>query len=164
MITAPSPREAHFRARGRELLDLYAPLVSAKARVREIVESDQPLSQNVLWELDGYIRQSSRKIVQIWQRADAATGGVDWPEDHVAHAVRTLTALDDDRGEYANGVGWNPRECAAGHWCCAALDTDRDHDKAVALARTMVGQYREQLQRPEVRHAYPLPEGWEISK
>lgn len=157
-------RENSARERGAVLLDLYAPLVHKKDRVREILGDDGDLPSNRVLELEGLVRETNLKIQIIRNAAEKAEGGVDWPEHHVEHAVRTLTLLDVDRGREKNNVGWNPRESGRGHWICAALRDDNDRAIALKLARTMVGSYRRQLERTGVVEMFPLPSDWEMSK
>lgn len=157
-------REKGARERSAVLLDLYAPLVHRKDRVREILGDDGDLPSSRIFELEGLVRETHLKIQIIRNAAAAATGGVDWPEHHVVHAVRVLTLLDVDRGREKNKVGWNPRESGRGHWICAALRDDADREIALRLARTMVGSYRRQLERESVTSMFPLPADWEMSK
>lgn len=153
-------RNRKARDGARDLLSNYLPLVKSKDRVRDLVEQEHELSSDQYWELQGYIRATSRKIVTIHQQAENAEGGVDWPEEHVIHAIRTLTALDEDQGKYNNKVGWNPRISGKGHWCNARLDAPGCRHLAIKLGRTLVGSYREQLERNYVRAVHPLPPGW----
>lgn len=157
-------REAAARETGAILLDLYAPLVHRKERVREILGDNDELPSNRIFELEGLVRETKLKIQIIRNAAAAAEGGVDWPEHHVKHAVRVLTLLDVDRGREKNKVGWNPRESGRGHWICAALRDENDRVIALKLARTMVGSYRKQIERESVTSMFPLPADWEISK
>lgn len=157
-------RETTAREKSAVLLDLYAPLVHRKDRVRELLSDDSDLPSARIFELEGLVRETNLKIQIIRNAAMKAEGGVDWPEHHVEHAVRVLTLLDVDRGREKNSVGWNPRESGRGHWICAAMRDDNDREIALRLARTMVGSYRKQLERPGVTEMFPLPSDWEMSK
>lgn len=69
---------------------------------------------------------------------------VDWPEKQVMSAVRHLCGRDEDGAVLLNDAGWSATDSKFGH-AALALYNDGKRDKALMLARRLVGKYQRQL-------------------
>lgn len=150
-----SPEE--IRAEAREMLDTWGAFVADKKRVRALVAIERPLTTHEGRQLSAVIRKTKLKLIQM--DALQVSGGVDWPDHHVAHVIRTMTRLDGDRAEELNHLGWGQEASAKGHYCNAMLKIDRA--RAIAVGRLIVGHYRAQTE--SVAGFYPLPADWTVS-
>jgi hypothetical protein len=137
------------------LLETWGEFVPNKEKMRELV--DQPVSMNQFWTLPKYMRALDKKLLAM-QNYVGKGEPVDWPEHHVEHAVRVLTSLDQDRASEENTLGWSKATSSVGHWCNALLKIDRD--RAIAVARFIVGKHKKQLETPAMRMRHPLPQDW----
>ncbi len=153
------PRTAEeIRSKAQAMLDTWGAFTADKKRVRALVDMGRPLTTNEGRQLSALIRKTKLKVIKM--NAERVGGGVDWPDHHVAHVIRTMTRLDGDRAEELNHLGWGQEASAKGHYCNAMLKIDRD--RAIAVGRLIVGHYRAQTE--SVAGFYPLPADWVVSK
>lgn len=152
------PRTAEeIRSEAQQMLDVWGAFTADKKRVRALVAIERPLTNHEGRQLSALIRKTKIKLIEM--DALKVEGGVDWPDSHVEHVIRTMTRLDGDRAEALNGLGWGPEVSSKGHWCAAMLGIDRD--RAIAVGRLIVEHYRNQSER--LADFYPLPADWTVS-
>lgn len=128
--------------RANHLLSTFGKSVQDKARLASWVA--KPPSKIMINKLKALCDAADLKIARTSRKIEA-NGGVDWPEDVVIRAVELLTLWDVDGAEDANGVGWSAAHSSSGHWCYGALQDPRYRDRALMLARHLIGHYIGQL-------------------
>lgn len=156
----PAPKYVHpVVAEVRALLDEYGDFVRGKKKAREILDrlgDGYPRYEDIS-TLRTTIRATKLELKAM--EAFVPEEPVDWPEHHVEHAIRVLTALDQDRTAEANGVGWGRGTTSIGHYVHALL-VRGDRDRAIEIGRGIVGGHKLQLEKKKVRGMYPLPADW----
>lgn len=151
-----SPEEV--RAEAQEMLDVWGAFVAGKKTVRKLVQTERDLTVGEGRHLSALIRETGLKLITM--NSIPVGGGVDWPDHHVAHVIRTMTKLDDDRAETLNHLGWGQEASSKGHYCNAMLAIDRA--RGIAVGRLIVEHYRKQTE--SVAGIYALPHDWVMSK
>lgn len=129
-------------SRANKLLSTYGKSVHDKTRIAHWVAT--PPGKIMINKLKQLCDAADLKIART-ARGVEIKPGVDWPEDIVIRAVELLTLWDADGAEEANSIGWNAWQSPTGHWCYGAMQDPRYRDRAILIARQIVGGYVGQL-------------------
>lgn len=147
----PPPHErpediAALKAKAVECPAEWADFTSRADLMPSLIEQDH-LTADQFEKLGRWVYTTRDRAAERASKAKRAmrfpTGDTSMSDGQVTAAIRLLTGLDADHAAVANDEGWDGRDSSTGHWCAVMLS--KDPMAAIALGRTIVGNYKRQL-------------------
>lgn len=136
------------------MLDEWGKATHRGDRVRDIIGERDIMLHGEVRELRDLMLENSRLQKKRRRKAEAAAPtDLPCPDEVIAHAIRTLTVLDDDHSTEANREGWGRSTTHTGHWCNRMLNLDRE--LAIKEGRRLItmGKHQAQLARLGIKVA-----------